>query len=50
MKLKYHIQNLKKIDMQSAMIDGYFKGLSQRVVKSDSTKPCNEKVETAFCE
>ena len=40
----------KKIDMQSAMIDGYFKGINQRTAKSDSTKPCAEKTETAFCE
>lgn len=40
----------KKIDMQSAMMDGYFKGINQRTVKSDSTKPCTEKTETAFCE
>lgn len=40
----------KKIDMQSAMMDGYFKGINQRTAKYDSTKPCAEKTVTVFCE
>jgi hypothetical protein len=31
----------KKIDMQSAKIDGYFEGLNLRFSANDSTRPCN---------
>jgi hypothetical protein len=39
----------KKIDIQSAMIDGYFKGMNHSISKTDSTKPCGDKL-TAYRE
>ena len=39
----------KKRDIQSAMIDGYFKGMNHSISKTDSTKPCGDKL-TAYRE
>lgn len=39
----------KKIDLQSAKIDGYFEGMYHSISKKDSTKPCGDKV-TAYRE